>query len=1107
MKINSALWLTILTFALTDGPVSAQTIIYEGFDYPPGAEVSGQGGSTDGWDGAWSTSGGANHHVTTGGQRFGDLEVTGGALQRPTRIGNGAISRRISSSAQTALTTDHTTIWFSALMTATGPVPGSAGFAVNSYGTLIFGDAPLTGGSGNAAAPIQGTGNAIGVGFAGTGGGNSFGNMRIQAVAYDGGVLIQQNPTSVGNGTNLLLGRVDWKSNGTNDILRLYLLDNPETPPGAPFATIEIDLDQTNLNQISIGDSQTAIFDEIRFGPSLTDVLPVKAPPVSDGPNIIYILVDDMGYSDLGCYGGEIDTPHIDSLAASGITFRQFYNNAKCEPSRAAIMTGLYHGRGLNATGGATLAEALGMANYRNYAVGKWHLGTGALTPVMQGFDNFYGFYGGSSNYFPANITINSVKRDTREPNNFVSAYPDSYFTNGTTSSNQTTFPPGYYMTDGLGDNAVAFIEDAVTNHGDQPFFMYLAFNAPHTPLQAPDALIHKYRGSYMDGWDLMRQEKWEKQKALGLIDPGWQLSNLRDDIPAWDSLTVTQKEAEDHRRSVYAAMMDSVDQNVGKVLQALSDAGISEDTLVIFTSDNGAQAFDNTSDRTSSPSSQSSRWSMGPAWAAFSNTPFRYYKQSSHNGGICTPFIARWPKTIAPGTMTDQPGHIVDIMATFVDIAGINYNTLTKNNGAPVPPMDGTSLLPIFEGGSRPAPNFWGFEYGQSEFGLIQGDWKLVAFSSSPWRLFNLKEDRTETNNLRWQYPDKVIELAALYDQWAIDTYGDTRATYGERDLRSQLIQELRYTQVLGGGLVSPPGGSTVDLDGVNAGGTFSMNDHWEFYETRTRGSGLATINDSFVFASKNFCGNGRLSAKVQSMDNMTSDGFAGIMVRQTKEADSGMLMIGITPDGELLLSTRTENGGASTTTVGATALALPVYFQISRTEKQFTSSFSTDGIIWTDLATLTLDLPITLRAGLASASGTTSSQGDVIFREWEHLDIATYPLRPRRLDGLPQFFAYALGLGDADSATEALPKLTLKLDAGLRYPELRFHRRIGIPDSQFSINWLGEELNLNENDSANWSLLNITPNPNGISESVLLRRNGPSSSNRGFYSLGVEK
>ena len=604
-----------------------------------------------------------------------------------------------------------------------------------------------------------------------------------------------------------------------------------------------------------------------------------------------------------------------------------------------------------------------------------------------------------------------------------------------------------------------------------------------------------------------MRREKWERQKALGFIDPGWQLSNLRDDIPAWDSLTAAQKEAEDHRRSVYAAMMDSVDQNVGKVLQALGDAGISEDTLVIFTGDNGAQAFDNTSDRASSPSSQNSRWSMGPAWAAFSNSPFRYYKQSSHNGGICTPFIARWPKTIVPGTMTDQPGHIVDIMATFVDIAGINYNTLTKNNGAPVPPMDGTSLLPIFEGGSRPAPNFWGFEFGQSEFGIIQGDWKLVAFSSSPWRLFNLKEDRTETNNLRWQYPDKVIELAALYDQWAIDTYGDANVTYAERDLRSQLTQELRYTQVLGGGLVSAPGGLNVDLDGINTGGTFSMNDHWEFYDTNTRGSGLAPAADSFVFASKTFCGDGRLIAKVESVNNMTSDGFAGVMVRQTKNDDSGMLMIGINPAGDLLLSSRPANGDDSTTSVGATDVILPVYFQISRSQKQFTPSYSTDGINWTDLAPLTLDFPLTLRAGLASASGTTASQADVIFREWENLDVATYPLRPRELDGLPQFFAYALGLDEGESASSALPDLTLKIDDGVIYPEMRFHRRIGIPDSQFSINWLGKNLNLNENDSANWSIQNITPNPNGISESVLLRRSGPSSSNRGFYSLGVKK
>jgi hypothetical protein len=241
--------------------------------------------------------------------------------------------------------------------------------------------------------------------------------------------------------------------------------------------------------------------------------------------------------------------------------------------------------------------------------------------------------------------------------------------------------------------------------------------------------------------------------------------------------------------------------------------------------------------------------------------------------------------------------------------------------------------------------------------------------------------------------------------------------------------------------------------------------------------------------------------------MNNMTSDGFAGIMVRQTKDDDSGMIMIGINPAGDILLSSRNANGDDSTTSVGATDVILPVSFQIRRSQKQFTPSYSTDGINWTDLAPLTLDFPLTLRAGLASASGTTASQADVIFREWENLDVATYPLRPRELDGLPQFFAYALGLGEGESASSALPALTLKIDEGVLYPEMRFHRRIGIPDSQFSINWLGKNLNLKENDSANWAIQNITPNPNGISESVLLRRSGPSSSNRGFYSLGVEK
>ncbi|MDB4265383.1 arylsulfatase [bacterium] len=1088
---------------------SHATLVYEAFDYPADLSIAGQGAAADGWAGSWVNSGGSNQPVSVAGQSFPDLQVTGLAAQRPVRNGNGAITRPISATSQTALTANGSTAWFSVLMTATG----GDGFAVNSYGTFIFGDAPLSGGSGTSAAPIQGAGNAFGVSFAGTGGGGDFSAMRIQAVAYDGGALTQQSPTTVGSGTSLIVGRIDWAANGSNDTLNLYLVTNLEADLGAPFATITSDLDQANFNQISIGDSQTSVFDEIRFGAALDDVLPVSTdtppppPPVSDGPNIIYILVDDMGYSDLGCYGGEIDTPHIDSIAAEGITFRQFYNNAKCEPTRTSIMTGLYHGRGGNTSGGATLAEALKTVNYQTYAVGKWHLGSGSSIPTRQGFDNFYGIYGGFSDYFPAGLGTSTIKRDAAVAGNLVSAYPDSSFNSSTgTTSSQNSFSEDYYMTDGLGDNAVAFIEDATTNHDDKPFFMYLAFNAPHTPLQAPLDLINKYRGTYMEGWDVLRQRKWEKQKELGLVDPGWQLSNVRDDISPWDSLSDAQKEAEDHRRAVYAAMMDSIDQNVGKVLQALDAAGIADDTLIIFTGDNGAQAFDNTSNRASSPSDEDSRWSMGPAWASYSNTPFRYYKQAQHQGGICTSFVARWPEVIAPGTMTDQPGHIVDMMATFVDISEADYDSLTKDNGSAVPPMDGKSLMPIFEGGTRPAPDFWGFEFSNSEFGVIQGDWKLVAFSSSPWRLFNLKEDRTETNNLRWDYPDKVAELAVLYDQWAIDTYGDTSATYAERDLRSQLTQELRYTQVLGGGLVSAPGGLVVDLNGINAGGNFSMNDHWEFYDTDTRGSGLAPAADSFIFASKSFFGNGQVIAQVESMDNLTANGFGGIMLRESIAADSSMVALGINPAGELLLSVRSANGEAATITTAATGLTLPVFFQLDRSDQQITPSYSTNGTTWTQLAPITLNFPVNLRAGLASASGSTGSQGDVIFREWEQLDIAAYPLRPRELDGLSQFLVYALGLGSNESAANALPKLSITSDAGQEYPEMTFRRRIGFPESQFSINWLGENLDLYQNDSANWSPLEVTPNPNGISESVRFRRNELPSPKRGFFSLGVD-
>ncbi|MGD9417990.1 MAG: arylsulfatase [Verrucomicrobiota bacterium JB025] len=828
--------------------------------------------------------------------------------------------------------------------------------------------------------------------------------------------------------------------------------------------------------------------------------------PVSTGPNVIYILVDDMGYSDIGCFGGEIETPNIDSLANEGLSFRHFYNCAKCETTRTALMSGLYHGRGSNAAGGATLGEALKSVGYRTYAVGKWHLGTGSLIPVQQGFDNFYGFYGGYSDYFPAGIGTSTIKRDAAESNNFVSAYAESNFsvTSGNVS-NQTTFPADYYITDGFGDNAVAFIQDAVTNHPDQPFFMYLAFNAPHTPLQAPTGLIAKYRNTYTDGWDKLRQEKWQRQMELGVVDSGWQLPHLRDDIPQWDDLSPEEQDAEDHRRAVFAAMVDSVDQNVGKVLAQLQLSGIADNTLVIFSSDNGAQAFDNTSDRSSSPSDEDSRWSQGPAWAAYSNAPFRYYKQSQQQGGICTPLIARWPETIAAGTMTDQPGHVVDIMATLVDLAGVDYDSLTKNDGDPVPAMDGASLRPIFEGETRPAPDFWGFEYGNSEFAVIQGDWKLASFSSSPWRLFNLKEDRTETRNLRWEYPEKVAELAALYDEWATDTYGSANRTFAGRDTRTGMSQELRYSKVLAGGLFSKPG-IDITLSNIGAGTAAAMDDHWEYYVTNTSASGVAGSSDSVTFANKRFFGDGSLIAQVDSMTDMTSAGRAGLMIRDSLDADSAFFMIGLTSTGSLAQVVRSAAGEEVTETFPASQLSTPVFIRISRVGNQFTPSVSSDGSSWTELSPVVVPLAIDALGGLAASSGDTGTRATVIFREWETNDIAAYPSRARRIDGLAEYLAYALGAGPDTSALPALPQMQMAVAGDTVYPVLSFNRRLGIASSKFVIRALGDDMSRWENDSAAWTTVQATANADGVSESVRMRRlAGVAADPAAFYSLEV--
>jgi arylsulfatase A-like enzyme len=848
----------------------------------------------------------------------------------------------------------------------------------------------------------------------------------------------------------------------------------------------------------------------VRFGGSV-----VEPPPVGTGPNVIYIIADDLGYSDPGCYGGEIHTPNIDRLAAAGVRFRHFYDCAKCETSRSALMSGLYHGRcGLQVQNGTTLGEAMQSAGYRTYAVGKWHLGdTAGKTPTDRGFNNYYGHYSGASSYFPIGIGANDIYLDTQEPDNFISAYSPSYFTQDSSRrSRETSFPPGFYLTDAFGDHAVEFLDDAVDKHTNRPFFMYVAFNAPHTPLQAPVEEINKYRHTYTNGWDVMRQEKWQRQLASGLVDPQWQLSNLRDDIPRWDDLDAAARDAEDHRRAVFAAMVDRMDQNIGKILDRLDELdattrpGILTNTLVVFTSDNGAQAFDNASEaqRQVDPDDPDSKWNEGPAWAAFSNTPWRYYKQSQQQGGVCAPFVARWPGTIAPGRTTDQPGHVVDVMATLVDIAKVDYASLTTYNGNPVPPLDGASLMPIFTGGTRPAPDFWGFEFNNSEFAVIQGDWKLAAFSSSPWRLFNLRDDRTETRNLRWDNPQKVHELAALYDQWAIDTYGNTTRTYAKRDTLDKLGQELRYETVQTGKLYSEPSVG-ITVTNMGSGASSTVDDHWEIVVFDTSATGIGGTADDITFACQPFFGDGEIIAQVDSISNALAAGHAGVMVRETLDADSAFVMTGLKPNGQLVQFVRDGAGHLVSTTTGATGIAAPVFLRVERTANVFTSSFSTNEYDWVDFASATNAMGASAQGGLAAASG--GSAGTIIFREWDNLDIAEYPGQLRTIDGLPALMGYALGADEQTDATDRLPSIHMTNEVSAIYPELSYTRRVNPDGLLYGILGGSAPGTLGE-DSTNWTEVAAVANPDGTSERVVFKRAiGADSMPQGFFRLYVRQ
>jgi arylsulfatase len=495
-----------------------------------------------------------------------------------------------------------------------------------------------------------------------------------------------------------------------------------------------------------------------------TTLLPRSAfghvPPPGGPPNIVLIMADDMGFSDIGCFGSEIPTPNLDRLARGGLRFTEFHNTARCCPTRASLLTGLYphqagighmvDDRGFPAYRGhlnnscVTIAEALRPAGYTTLMSGKWHVGEDRPHwPTDRGFDHYFGLISGSSSYFQ----LDQGK---------TMAVDDQPFT-----------PPekGFYMTDAITDRALGFL-DRYTSR-DKPFFLYLPFTSPHWPLHAPPEEVDKYRGRYVMGWDELRRQRHERMIQMGIVNKAWPLTPRDERVQAWAD--VGDKAFRDLSMAVYAAQIDRMDQSIGRLLKRLDETGASENTLVLFLADNGGCAEEiNRGKAGVGPGGPESYWSYGMPWANASNTPFRLYKHWVHEGGISTPLIAYWPGRIKePGSITHQSGHLIDLMATCVDVGGARYPTTF--NGQAITPLEGKSLGPVFEGRQREphAALCWEHEGNRA---ARQGKWKLVSRfeTGNAWELYDMEADRTEMNNLAAADPARVKELSAVWGAWA---------------------------------------------------------------------------------------------------------------------------------------------------------------------------------------------------------------------------------------------------------------------------------------------------------------------------------------------------
>lgn len=517
-------------------------------------------------------------------------------------------------------------------------------------------------------------------------------------------------------------------------------------------------------------------------------------------PNIIVILADDLGYSDIGSYGSEIKTPNLDRLAAGGLRFTQFYNASRCCPTRAALLTGLYNHkagvgnmstdqglsgyRGFLTENTVTIAEVLKTAGYQTGMVGKWHV---SLTPeiadrnehlkwlshqiperdfaplsqypVNRGFDRFYGNIWGVVDFFDPFALVNGIQPVKKVPSNF-------------------------YYTDAINDTASAYVRGFANQK--KPFFLYVAHTAPHWPLHALPEDIKKYENVYKEGWDKIRDERFKKMISLGLFPKDTKLPARWKEQRDWE--TNPDKDWDAHAMAVKAAMIDRMDAGIGRIVQTLKETGQMENTLILFLSDNGASSDDAQKygpgfDRAGStrdgrkvifpvdkkvlPGPQTTFASTDDMWSNVSNTPFRYWKIKQYEGGIATPMIAFWPAGIkAAGSITDQPGHVIDFLPTFLEISGALYPEKFQNRD--ISPMAGISLADIFKGGKRAGHKYLFFEHLNSR-AVRYGEWKLVTLNEkSSWELYNLKSDRTETTNLAAKHPELVEKLAEAWNTWA---------------------------------------------------------------------------------------------------------------------------------------------------------------------------------------------------------------------------------------------------------------------------------------------------------------------------------------------------